>query len=144
MSRERSHRSDSYQYKIVETNASVEFLASFSNAQSLNPDQYNEQILELKDQLKNRTVELTDLHLTNRQKIIWKLYCDGYTQYEISKILKVNQSSICKSINGNTDYKNGTKNYGGILKKMRRICLADAAIQKILMQLEELEDTLRL
>jgi len=145
MSRERSHRSDHYQYKILEVNSSDEFLASFSNAQSLNPEMYNEQFLDLQDRLKERVNQLTEIHLTQRQKDIWRMYCDGYTQQEMSKILKVNQSSVCKTLNGNTDYRSGTtKSYGGIYKKMKRICFEDAEVLNILSLMEELEDNLKL
>jgi len=145
MTKERSFRSDRYQYKILEVNSSDEFLSSFSNSQSLNPELYNEQFLTLQDRLKERVNQLTEIHLTQRQKDIWKMYCDGYTQQEMSKTLNVNQSSVCKTLNGNTDYRSGTtKSYGGIYKKMRRICFDDAEILKILSLMEELEDNLKM
>ena len=55
---------------------------------------------------------------------------------EIAKILKVNQSSITKSLN-NVDYKNGKRVYGGARKKIRKIIELDDRIRDILLRINE-------
>ena len=57
---------------------------------------------------------------------------------EIAKILNVNQSSITKSLNGNVDYKNGKKVYGGATKKIKKIIESDDKIKDILSRMNEL------
>ena len=57
---------------------------------------------------------------------------------EIAKKLKVNQSSITKSLNGNVDYKNGKKIYGGSKKKILKIIESDEKIKQILDKMQEI------
>lgn len=140
----RKNRSDSYQYVIVETVCPNEMLESFSNEDGvykrLNPFSYNDRIAELEDELKKEFWRIVDTLLTDRQKQVIKLYADGYTQMEIAKMLNVNQSSITKSLNGNVDYKNGKKIYGGARKKIRKIIENDERIKEILKKISELRD----
>jgi transcriptional regulator len=77
--------------------------------------------------------------LTPRQCEVIELYAQGLTQTEIAKRLNVNQSSITKSINGNCDYRNGKKIYGGAKKKLRRIAAQDPEIQEILRQMGDIQ-----
>jgi predicted transcriptional regulator len=70
-----------------------------------------------------------------------RLYADGYTQMEIAKMLDVNQSSITKSLNGNVDYKNGKKVYGGARKKIRKIIESDEKIKSLLKQMNEIRES---
>lgn len=140
----RPNRSDHYQWKIMEAYVSTDFLSNFSNADGLNGELYNDQLLDLRDELKDLTFKLMERELTERQLIIIKLSYDGYTQSEIAKALNVNQSSINKSLNGNTDYRKGKKTYGGIIKKMRRLVQEDPAIQQVLLKIEELSDITKL
>jgi predicted transcriptional regulator len=119
-------------------------MESFSNEESiqkrLNPFAYNEDILELEDELKRNFWRIVDELLTERQREVIRLYADGYTQMEIAKLLNVNQSSITKSLNGNVDYKNGKKIYGGARKKMKKIIENDKEIREILRKISELRD----
>ncbi len=55
-------------------------------------------------------------------------------------MLNVNQSSITKSLNGNVDYKNGKKIYGGARKKIRKIIENDEKIKEILNRMREVRD----
>jgi len=138
----RKNRSDSYQYVLLETVCSHDMMEAFSNNDSissrLNPFEYNENILELEDQLKNEFWRVVDTLLTPRQREVIRMYADGYTQMEIAKILNVNQSSITKSLNGNVDYKNGKKVYGGARKKIKKIIENDERIKEILKRMTEL------
>jgi len=136
----RKNRSDKYQWVLLETVCSNEMLESFCNEDSisarLNPFEYNETLMDLEDQLKKEFWRVVETLLTPRQKEVIKLYADGYTQMEIAKMLNVNQSSITKSLNGNVDYKNGKKIYGGARKKIRKIIENDDKIKKILADMQ--------
>lgn len=140
----RQNRSDRYQYILLETVCSNDMMEAFCNEDSiynrLNPYEYNESMIELEDQLKKEFWRVVDTLLTPRQREVIRLYADGYTQMEIAKMLNVNQSSITKSLNGNVDYKNGKKIYGGARKKIRKIIESDDKIKEILQKMREVRD----
>lgn len=140
----RRNRSDKYQYILLETVCSNDMMEAFSNEESiykrLNPFSYNEGIMELEDELKTEFWRIVETLLTPRQREVIQLYSDGYTQMEIAKKLNVNQSSITKSLNGNVDYKNGKKIYGGAKKKLNKIIQNDTKIKDILKRIQELRD----
>ncbi len=137
----RTTRSDHYQHLLLETACSNDMMEAFSNEESiynrLNPYEYNENLIELQDQLKTEFWRVVNTLLTPRQRQVITLYSDGYTQMEIAKMLNVNQSSITKSLNGNVDYKNGKKVYGGAKKKIHKIIQNDPKIKEILAQINE-------
>jgi len=140
----KKNRSDHYQWVLLETVCSNDMMESFANDDSmynrLNPFQYNEDLLDLEDQLKKEFWRVVDTLLTDRQREVIKLYADGYTQMEIAKMLNVNQSSITKSLNGNVDYKNGKRIYGGAKKKIHKIIENDAKIKEILAKIVEIRE----
>lgn len=140
----KKNRSDRYQYILVEAPCSPEQLTEFSDAQSiggrLNNQNYNEELYDLQDRLKDAFWRIIYTQLTSRQREVLRLYADGYTQIEIAKKLHVNQSSITKSINGNCDYRNGKRIYGGAKKKLKRIASKDLEIQTILKRIAEIQD----
>lgn len=140
----RKNRSDHYQHLLLETACSNEMMESFSESDSiysrLNPFAYNEDLLDLEDQLKEQFWRIVNELLTPRQRAVLKLASEGYTQMEIAKKLKVNQSSITKSLNGNVDYKNGKKVYGGSRKKILKIIENDPKIKEILEKMKELRE----
>jgi DNA-binding CsgD family transcriptional regulator len=119
-------------------------MESFCNEEGiynrLNPFGYNEDLMELEEQLKVEFWRVVDTLLTPRQREVIRLYADGYTQMEIARMLNVNQSSITKSLNGNVDYKNGKKIYGGARKKIIKIIENDVRIKEILSQMRELRN----
>lgn len=141
----RRTRSSSYQWILLETVCSNDMMESFCNNDSisnrLDPFKYNEELLDLEDQLKVEFWRIVDTLLTDRQKEVIRLYADGYTQMEIAKILNVNQSSITKSIHGNVDYKNGKRVYGGATKKIKKLIESDEKIKNILDKMSELRDS---
>lgn len=141
----RKNRSDKYQWVLLETVCSNDMLESFCNEDSIYSRltggfAYDESLIELEEQLKKEFWRVVDTLLTPRQREVIRLYADGYTQMEIAKMLNVNQSSITKSLNGNVDYKNGKKIYGGARKKIRKIIENDDRIKEILGKMAELRD----
>lgn len=140
----RKNRSDTYQWIILETVCSNDMMEAFCNEDSiynrLNPFEYNEDLIDLEEQLKVEFWRVVDTLLTPRQRQVIRLYADGYTQMEIAKMLNVNQSSITKSLNGNVDYKNGKKVYGGARKKIKKIIENDQKIKSILEKMRELRE----
>lgn len=140
----KKNRSDSYQWVLIETPFSQEMMVEFTDSHGitgkLNSSTYSEEKYELQDKLKQAYWRLIDTRLTPRQRQVLRFCADGYTQIEIAKQLKVNQSSITKSINGNCDYRNGKKIYGGAKKKLRKLVDEDPEIQEILRRIAELED----
>ncbi len=137
------NRSDSYQHKIVESACSPEMLMEIADSKGigaqLNPFGYNEELLDLKDQLKEHFWRLVRTKLTDRQREVIELYCEDLTQTEIAKKLGVNQSSITKSMNGNCDYRNGKRVYGGAKRKIQKIAENDSDIQDILARIKEIQ-----
>lgn len=140
-----STRSAGYQNIIVELSCDPETLAERSDAQGitgmLNSNAYSEELLDLQEQLLNEFWRIVDT-LTPRQSQVLRLYAQGLTQIEIAKHLNVNQSSITKSINGNCDYRNGKKIYGGAKKKLQRIASKDPVIQGIFKRIAEIKQEL--
>jgi Bacterial regulatory proteins, luxR family len=141
---ERRNRSDSYQYLICEVLFSDEGWQFFTNQDSiqyhLNPWQYDERLFILQDELNMEFWKLAKVSCTPRQMAVMQMTVDGYTQMEIAKVLNVNQSSIVKCLRGNTDYSNGGKVYGGVVKKMKKVVAESPVIQTILTKMRELQE----
>ncbi len=132
------NRSDHYQPYFNELPFSNEMMAEFTeNSRMSANSSYNEELLDLKDQLKEEFWRLVEL-LTDRQKQVIKLYSEGYTQMEIAKKLGVNQSSITKSLRGNCDYRNGRKVYGGAERRLKKLMAKDERIQEIFKRIAEI------
>ena len=145
MINKRSNRSDKYQWVLLETVCSNDMMEAFCNEDSIynrltGGFAYDETLIDLEDQLKKEFWRVVDTLLTPRQREVIRLYADGYTQMEIAKMLNVNQSSITKSLNGNVDYKNGKKIYGGARKKIRKIIENDDRIKEILAEMAACRD----
>lgn len=138
------NRSDKYQHILVESSCSPDILAEFSDARGIagqfNMTQYNEDLFDLRDDLKVELWRIMKETLTPRQLQVIELCAQGYTQIEIAKMLGVNQSSITKSINGNCDYRNGKKIYGGAKKKLRKAAAEDVKIQEILKKMADIRN----
>lgn len=141
----RRNRSDSYQFVLLETACSHDMMEAFCNEDSiyarLNPFDYNEELLDLEDELRREFWRIVEDLLTDRQKAVLKLASQGLTQMEIAKKLKVNQSSITKSVHGNVDYKNGRKIYGGSKRKILKIIENDEKIKSILARMQEIRSS---
>lgn len=139
----RQSRSDQYQYKILEIPCDHDWLSWASNgnslASALDPFTYDEAVLELEDQLTQEVMRVCEQSLTPSQHKILMLTLDGYTQMEIAKMLGINQSSVCKTLNGNQDYRD-KKRYGGIQKKLKKLCLSEPKIISLLNEISELKN----
>jgi predicted DNA-binding protein YlxM (UPF0122 family) len=137
----KTNRSNKYQNLFAELQYSNDMMSEFAESQGLfenyKPED-REKLMDLRDELKIEFWKLVDTELTARQRQVIKLYAQGYTQIEIAKQLNVNQSSITKSINGNCDYRNGRKIYGGASKKLKRLAYSNIKIIDILRQIAEI------
>lgn len=137
----KTNRSNGYQHLFTEQLHSYEMLAEFSESQGLvenyKPED-KEMLLDLREDLKKEFWRLAKENLTERQFQVIELLAKGYTQIEIAKQLKVNQSSITKSVNGNCDYRNGRKVYGGAKKKLRKLASNDSQIQEIIAKIADI------
>lgn len=137
----KTNRSNGYQHLFAEQPYSNEMMAEFSEAQGLvenyNPED-RERLLVLRDELKAEYWRLARENLTKRQLQVIELLAQGFTQIEIAKQLNVNQSSITKSVNGNCDYKNHKKVYGGAKRKLRKLSDKDPKIQEIILQISDI------
>jgi DNA-binding CsgD family transcriptional regulator len=143
--KERSNRSSAYQNLFCESAYSHDMLSSFSNEDSisarLNPFDYDEELLDLEDQLRIEFWKIVNSQLTDRQRDVIRLYADGYTQCEIAKKLSVNQSSVAKNLSGNVQYdkENGTRRFfGGSKKRLNKLIDADEKILLILHKMAEI------
>jgi DNA-binding CsgD family transcriptional regulator len=137
----KKNRSDRYQPLFAELPYSNDMMADFSERYGLY-DNYKpedrERLMDLREDLKKEFWRLVDTELTERQREVLHLYAQGFTQIEIAKKLKVNQSSITKSINGNCDYRKQKVVYGGTKKKIRKLSETDPKIQEIMREIAEI------
>lgn len=131
----RVNRSDKYQYLIVEILLSNDAWGFFSEAQEKClplSDEKKEILLDWDHDLQDHLHNMIEQCLTKRQREILLMYSNGMTQMEIADKLGVNQSSITKSLNGNTDYSKGHKVYGGLKKKFVKLIKYNVEIRPIM------------
>ena len=136
------NRSDAYQWVLVELPCAPDVLTEVADNDYLGfimKGSHNDELLDLKEKLRIAFWRIVSTKLTSRQQEVMRLVADGYTQTEIAKRLNVNQSSITKSINGNCDYRNGRKYYGGSKRKIQKIIEKDDEIQDIISRIQDLE-----
>jgi len=138
---QKSNRSNGYQHLFTEQSYSNDMMADFPVSAGL-VEKYKpedkETLMDLREELTKRRWELAEEHLTERQFEVVKLMSKAFTQIEIAKQLNVNQSSITKSLNGNCDYRNGKKVYGGAKKKLRKVADNDPIMKSILERIAEI------
>ena len=139
------HRSDHYQWMMHEVSVDYDYLKSFTNESSigarLNPFKYNEELEIAKEELKVEFWKLIKKHSTPLQLNVVMMWVDGYTQMEIAKTLNLNQSSVTKSLYGNSVYKDGVKiKHGGLVRKFKKITSENEKIQEILQRIQELQE----
>jgi DNA-directed RNA polymerase specialized sigma subunit len=136
------NKSKLYQYKIVEISFDQQKLNNFPLERGIGHILSENDLGETIDDLKNTLLEeLYDLinsnFLTEHQKKILLMRLMGKTQNEIADHLGITQSAVHKAMHGNIDYKNQRKRYGGIIKKLRKVCKGNKKINDILSKIEE-------
>ena len=138
-------KSKRYQHKIVEIGFDSAKLSNFSVdrgiGEILASNSYSDEIIELREKLLNELYDIINGdYLTSHQKKILMMRLMGKTQNEIADHLGITQSAVHKAMHGNIDYKNNKKRYGGIIKKLKKICTNNEVIKDILIKMEEVRN----
>lgn len=126
----------------VEISIDPSLLNSFSNEDSMSEflsiHACSEEFQKLKCELLKEVMHIINNCLTDKQREVMKMtYIDGKTQNEISSELGKHQTTIHKILQGNIDYNNQKKRYGGALKKIRKLCENNEKVQEILIKMKE-------
>ena len=138
-------KSSSYQYKIVEISFDQSKLNNFSSERGISnllmENSCDERISDLKEELLDQLYEIINGdYLTGHQKKILFMRLMGKTQNQIAEHLGITQSAVHKAMHGNIDYKNHKKRYGGIIKKLKKICKNKPEILKTLEQISKVKN----
>ncbi len=139
-----SNKSKLYQHKIVEISFEQNKLNNFPEERGINhileQNEVDDRISGLREDLIEELHEVIHSDfLTEHQKKILMMRLLGKTQNEIAEHLGITQSAVHKAMHGNIDYKNNKKRYGGIVKKLKKICKSNYRIQEILMEIENIK-----
>lgn len=98
----------------------------------------SEDFQQLRNELLKEVMYIIDNNLTDKQReVMYMTYMEGKTQNEISNELGKHQTTIHKILQGNIDYNNQKKRYGGALKKIRKLCQKNEKVQNILIKMRE-------
>ena len=127
---------------FIEISIDPALLNNYSNDHSmssfLNSLSSSDEFQKLKHDLIKEVLNIIEEHLTQKQReIITMTYMEGKTQNEISETLGKHQTAVHKTLQGNIDYTNDKKRYGGALKKLRKFCSKSKKIQDILAKIRE-------
>jgi hypothetical protein len=138
-------KSKNYQYKIVEVAFDQLKLNNFSQesgiAGILSDNSYSEELLDLREKLLEEVyIVVNGDVLTEHQKKVLFMILMGKTQNEIAEHLGITQSAVHKALRGNLDYRNDKKRYGGIFKKLKKLCKSNGRIQEILLDIGKLKE----
>lgn len=141
----RAVKSKGYQHRIVEIGFEQAKLNNFSEDKGigsiLQENSYSEEISDLRSDLLNQIYEIIDGNLlTEHQRKILYMVLLGKTQNQIAETLGITQSAVHKALRGNLDYRNNRKRYGGIFKKLKKICKTNPRIQCILDQIDRTKE----
>jgi predicted transcriptional regulator len=137
-------KSKSYQYKIVEVSFDAAKLNNFSNENSisnmLETNALDDRVVELKEELLGEIYDIINGdYLTEHQKKILFMRLMGKTQNEIADHLGITQSAVHKAMHGNIDYRNQKKRYGGIVKKLQKLCKNNDKVKDILEKISDIK-----
>jgi len=137
-------KSKSYQYKIVEVSFDASKLNNFSNENGignvLEENALDDRVVDLREELLGEIYDIINGdYLTEHQKKILFMRLMGKTQNEIAEHLGITQSSIHKAMHGNIDYKNQKKRYGGIVKKLQKLCKNNEKVNEILSKISDVK-----
>lgn len=138
------NKSRLYQYKIVEISFEQNKLNNFPMERGighlLSENEPSDRIDDLKSELLDELYDVVHSDfLTEHQKKILLMRLMGKTQNEIADHLGITQSAVHKAMHGNIDYKNDRKRYGGIIKKLRKVCKNNKKIKEVLRKIEEVK-----
>lgn len=133
-----SSRSNGYQYKFKERLRDVTFEENRLTIGELLNDVSNE-FKELRYLLMDRIYELCELMPEEDKKSIRGYFFEGMTQTEIADGFKQNQTSIHKRIFGQVKREKGKKVRTGAIGRLRKLCLKDEVVKKLLEQMQECE-----
>lgn len=126
----------------VEISIDPSLLNNFANedgmAEFLTSHACSEEFQQLRADLLKEVMHIIEFCLTDKQREVMKMtYLEGKTQNEISSELGKHQTTIHKILQGNIDYNNQKKRYGGALKKIRKLCANNEKVQEILSLMRE-------
>jgi hypothetical protein len=127
---------------FVEISIDPVLLNNFSTEEGIgayfNSCSTSEEFQALRAELLREVMYIIDNCLTKKQKeVMYMTYMQGKTQNEISNELGKHQTTIHKILQGNIDYNNQKKRYGGALKKIRKLCQKNEKVQSILVKMRE-------
>ena len=130
---------------FIEISIDPSLLNNFSNEEGMtayfNSYATSEEFQKLRIELVREIMDIIDNNLTKKQQEVIKMtYIEGKTQNEISFILGRHQTAIHKTLQGNIDYNNDKKRYGGALKKIRKLCAGNDKIRTILVKMREKQE----
>ena len=138
------NKSSSYQHKLIEINIDPYILNDLPFDTGLgaqvNLANYSEEIYELRQELFAEIKLIIKSNLTKRQAEVIALRLEDKTQIQVAEILGIHQTTVHKLVNGNIDYSNGKKRYGGAIKKIQKICAKSEKIISILDQIKDLKN----
>ena len=138
-------KSKGYQHKIVEISFDQVKLNNFSEDKGigtiLSENSYSEELLDLRSELLEEVYDIINgSYLTEHQRKILYMVLIGKTQNQIAENLGITQSAVHKALRGNLDYRNNRKRYGGIFKKLKKICKTHPKIQNILDEMDKVKE----
>jgi hypothetical protein len=137
-------RSSKYQYLLLETPVSHDFITTFESPeeQMLRQEEL-EEMWALENQLEHLMWKLIDDNLSQHQIALLHIHklaiLQGETQIWMAEQMGINQSSVVKGMQGNISYCGGVRRrYGGIRKKLEGLIKECALIHKAMKELEDL------
>ena len=138
-------KSKSYQHRMVEVSFDQSKLNNFGEESGissiLDSNSFSEEVMELRSELLSKVYGIIDGRmLTEHQRKILYMVLLGKTQNEIADSLGITQSAVHKALRGNLDYRNDRKRYGGIFKKLKKICSTNPGIQDILNKIDKTKE----
>jgi DNA-binding CsgD family transcriptional regulator len=138
-------KSKNYQYKIVEVPFDQLKFNNFSEENGisgiLSSNSYSDEMLDLREKLLEEVYSVVNSDLlTEHQKKVLFMVLMGKTQNEIAEHLGITQSAVHKALRGNLDYRNDKKRYGGIFKKLKKICSGNDKINLIMNEINKLKE----
>lgn len=144
MKKKKQNKSGLYQHKIVELSYEQAKLDNFSEGRGISAVLMSSTTDYRIEEIRKELIE--ELHniisgdeLTDHQRRVLIMRLTGKTQNEIAKHLGVTQSAIHKCIYGNIDYSNNRKRYGGVIKKLKRLCSESKKVQGLLQKIADIK-----